>query len=224
MLILKNISKLLVLFFTIFVIQSTYAADVKIKRSCIKDNPLIQGVSDVQLLSIYTQICDKKNKDQRDQYLILAAKRFQQLGMNDRSLSIVNTLEAKQVKSQELTDVKFLIGTHLAGDALAKMRGQESRFLSKELTYPPAQILAENIRQSVPSINTESTKQLNSNHGNTPEYKALPSRAKNVKKKQRRSVARRKTIKNNNTSAIASNPSNSQKTTAPQNTTPFSGL
>lgn len=196
--------------------QIVHAADVKLKRGCIKDNPLVQGVLDPNLLSIYTQICDKKNKEQRDQYLILAANRFQQLGMNDRALQIVNQLEAKQVKNTQLTDIKFLIGTHLAGDALAKMREQESRLLTQDLTYPPAQILADNIRRSVPSSIVKRRTQ-------EQKRKETQHRAQNQKQTQTRPPSNR----NKNTTTLnraQPDTSNTQKNTAIANTTPFSGL
>ena len=60
-----------------------FAEDLTLKRSCLKDNPLAVGVMDSQLINIYTQLCDKKNKDNKNAYLVQAAQRFQQLGLND---------------------------------------------------------------------------------------------------------------------------------------------
>ena len=40
--------------------------EIKLKRSCLKDYPEVVGESNPELLSIYSQLCDKKNKDNKD--------------------------------------------------------------------------------------------------------------------------------------------------------------
>ncbi len=127
-----------------------FAEDLTLKRSCLKDNPLAVGVMDSQLINIYTQLCDKKNKDNKNAYLVQAAQRFQQLGLNDRAIQIVNGLEQQNIHSPTLTDTKFLIGVKFANDALQQMREKESRSLSSDLTYPAAKFLIGDIQKSLP--------------------------------------------------------------------------
>lgn len=132
-------------------IQYTIADDLKLKRSCLKENPIMEGVFDQGLVSIYNQVCDKKNKDNKSTYLIQAAQRFNVLGLNYHALQLINSLEAQNISSQALTDVKFLAGTKLASDALSTMREKELRYLSEDVTYPAAKELTATIQHSLPS-------------------------------------------------------------------------
>ena len=93
-------------------------SEVKLKRSCIKANPLVDGESDTDLLNIYAQICDKKNTENKLILLTQAAYRFQQLGKSLKSLLLVDFLEKQNVNTAALTDVKFLIGVNLAKSSL----------------------------------------------------------------------------------------------------------
>lgn len=147
---MKKIILLNILILSISMSQATHAEDVKLKRGCLKDYPLAQGLTDAQLIGIYAQVCDKKNKDNRNAYLIQAAQRFQQLGMNERGLSLINQLESQQVRSHSLTDTKFLIGAQLANNALLQMRNQQSRTLLADTTYPAAKTLIQNIESTAP--------------------------------------------------------------------------
>lgn len=135
---MKKIILLNILFLGLSFSQWATAEDVKLKRGCLKDYPLAQGITDAQLIGIYAQVCDKKNKDNRNAYLVQAAQRFQQLGMNERAMSLVNQLESQQVRSNSLTDTKFLVGAQLANNALLQMRTQQSRTLLADSTYPAA--------------------------------------------------------------------------------------
>ncbi|WP_157758108.1 hypothetical protein [Acinetobacter larvae] len=114
-----------------------YAESVKLSRSCIKKNPLVNGAADPTLLSIYAQICDKKNKEPQQQsiYLIQAAQRFTQLDQPYKALTIINTLEQRHIQHNVLTDVKFAASSALANQAILQMREHEARYLpSDQLT------------------------------------------------------------------------------------------
>ena len=63
--------------------------DIKLKKSCIKDYPAVQGESSPELLSIYAQICDKKNKDKKNDLLISAASQLQKIGKNLKLIKIL---------------------------------------------------------------------------------------------------------------------------------------
>lgn len=111
----------------------------------------MQGVSDPDLIQIYTQICDKKNKQDKSTYLLQAAQRFYVIGQNYQALQIVGYLESQSLTHRNLTDLKFLLGTRLANDAMITMRDRESRHLSTELTYPAAKALSNRIQQTLPN-------------------------------------------------------------------------
>ncbi len=125
-------------------------SEVKLKRSCIKDNPVVEGESDPTLLGIYAQLCDKKNKDNKDNNMILAAQQFQKMGKNYKALRIVSELESNNIHSNTLTDVKFLAGVNLANLALNQMRDKEVRYLSDD-TYPPAKAFTEIVNKAMPA-------------------------------------------------------------------------
>ncbi len=138
--------------FAFLCVGNTWAAnEVKLKRSCIKDHPLVDGMSDQALLTIYAEVCDKKNNSNQLLLLSKAAERFQQLGMNYSALKIVSDLEAQNFTNQTLTNTKFLAGVKLADQALTQMREKQLRYLTEEDTYPPAKILVDNIEKSRPS-------------------------------------------------------------------------
>lgn len=126
-----------------------FADDVKLKRGCIKDNPLVAGENDTALLQIYAQVCDKKNKDLKSNYLAQAAQRFQQIGKNYKALQLVNDLNASNIQHSSLTDVKFLAGIGIANEALTQIRGPEVRYLTDE-TYAPAIALSEAVKSAKP--------------------------------------------------------------------------
>lgn len=126
-----------------------YADEVNLKKSCVKDNPLVAGESDAALLKMYSEVCDKKNKDNKTAYLAQAAQRFQQLGKNYKALQLVNELQASNVQHSSLTDVKFLAGIAIANEALTQIRGAEVRYLTDE-TYLPAYAFSEAIKKAKP--------------------------------------------------------------------------
>jgi hypothetical protein len=129
-----------------------YADDeIKLKRSCIKDYPMVEGETNPELLAVYSQLCDKKNKDNKNKLLVSAAEKFQQIGKNDKTIQIVNYLETQNIQSNELTDVKFLAGIGLASDALSKMRTREMRYLTEDKTYPVAKSFTDAVRQAMPA-------------------------------------------------------------------------
>lgn len=129
-----------------------YADDeIKLKRSCIKDYPMVEGETNPELLAVYSQLCDKKNKDNKNKLLVSAAEKFQQIGKNDKAIQIVNYLETQNIQSNELTDVKFLAGIGLASDALSKMRTREMRYLTEDKTYPVAKSFTDAVRQAMPA-------------------------------------------------------------------------
>ena len=150
---LKTLLKNSILF-TAFLLCSTfgsmaYANEVELKRSCVKDNPLVAGETDATLLQIYAQVCDKKNKDNKNGYLAQAAQQFQKIGRNDKALRLVNELNANNIQHPSLTDVKFLAGVGIANEALAQMRGAEVRYLTDE-TYAPAIALNNAVKKARP--------------------------------------------------------------------------
>ena len=129
-----------------------YADDeIKLKRSCIKDYPMVEGETNPELLAVYSQLCDKKNKDNKNKLLVSAAEKFQQIGKNDKAIQIVNYLETQNIQSNELTDVKFLAGIGLASDALSKMRTREMRYLTEDKTYPVAKSFTDAVRHAMPA-------------------------------------------------------------------------
>ena len=122
------------------------------------------GESNPELLSIYSQLCDKKNKDNKNSFLIMAAQKFQQMGKNNKAIQIVSYLETQNIQSNELTDVKFLSGIGLAHDALNKMRNNEMRYLTEDVTYPVAKSFSEEIKHAAPSsVLVEKQQEVNTN-------------------------------------------------------------
>lgn len=135
--------------------------DIHLKKKCVKNYPLVSGETDQNLLGIYAQLCDKKNKkndELKDQLSIQAAKRYQELGKSYKALQLVESLNAQNVHHSSLTDTRFLAGISIANSALNHMRQEEMRYLSTDLTYPPAKELSEEIRSSVPAPDTSDAK------------------------------------------------------------------
>lgn len=148
---MKKIIASIILILSLCSIQYTLADDLKLKRGCLKENPVMEGVADQSLINIYNQVCDKKNKDNKSTYLIQAAQRFSALGLNYQAMQLISSLEAQNVSSQGLTDVKFLAGIKLASDALISMREKELRYLNEDVTYPVAKEFTVMIQHSLPS-------------------------------------------------------------------------
>lgn len=135
--------------------QAGFAAEKppELKKSCIKDNPLADGDSDPELIGLYSQICDKKNKKNNEMMTdlhIQAAQKYQELGYSLKALQAVNQLRKQNINRQELTDVEFLAGIAVSQNALNQMRTIELRALS-ETSYAPAKKLAETVRFAQPA-------------------------------------------------------------------------
>lgn len=147
-------------FLALSVFNFAYAANdqIKLKRGCLKDYPQAVGQTDQTLLGIYEQVCDKKNADKKNDLLAQAAMRFHELGQNLNALLLVNQLKSQNIQGSLLTDVAFLSSVAIANDSLKEMREKQMRYLSEDLTYPPAKQLVEQIRQSVPAPDTSELK------------------------------------------------------------------
>lgn len=143
--------------------QFTFADDhrIELKKGCIQDYPLVIDETDLDLLNIYSQICDKKNKkniELKNELSIQAAQKFQQLGKNLKALQLVDSLHKQNIQHTALTDVSFLAGVGIAQSSLQHMRNHELRYLSPEMTYPAAKQLSESIRTSLGILDASASK------------------------------------------------------------------
>ncbi|WP_205669581.1 hypothetical protein [Acinetobacter sp. MB5] len=132
--------------------------EIKLKHSCIRHYPQAEGQTDQALLSLYAQVCDKKNSDRKNDLLAQVAMRFHELDQNLNALLLVNQLKQQNVRGTLLTDVAFLSGVAIAEENLQHMRQEEVRYLSKDLTYPAAKKLTEDIRLAMPAPEVIETK------------------------------------------------------------------
>ncbi|NNH00196.1 hypothetical protein [Acinetobacter sp. ANC 5414] len=126
----------------------------------MKDYPLVTGETDQDLLNIYSQICDKKNKKNialQNELLIQAAQKYQQLGKNLKALQLIESLSQQNVQRTALTDVAFLAGVGIAESYLQLMRSNEVRYLNAQTTYPAAKKLSDHIHLSLPEPDTSKT-------------------------------------------------------------------
>lgn len=137
-----------------FLGTSVYADDLK--RSCVKDYPLVSGETDPTLIGIFAQVCDKKNKDNKNAYLVQAAQQFQKIGQNFKALQIVNDLNAQNFSHSALTDVKFLAGIGIADQALSQIRNKEVRYLTDE-GYDASMKLNDAVKRAKPLTVIENT-------------------------------------------------------------------
>ena len=143
--------------------QFTFADDhrIELKKGCIQDYPLVTDETDPDLLNIYSQICDKKNKkniELKNELSIQAAQRFQQLGENLKALQLVDSLRKQNIQHTALTDVTFLAGVGIAQSSLQHMRNNELRYLSPEITYPAAKQFSDSIRTSLGILDASTSK------------------------------------------------------------------
>ena len=143
--------------------QFTFADEnrIELKKGCIKDYPLVADETDPDLLNIYSQICDKKNKkniELKNELFIQAAQKFQQLGKNLKALQLVESLRKQNIQHTALTDVTFLAGVGIAQSSLQHMRNNELRYLSPEMTYPAAKQFSESIRTSLGILDASASK------------------------------------------------------------------
>ena len=143
--------------------QFTFADEnrIELKKGCIQDYPLVADETDPDLLNIYSQICDKKNKkniELKNELFIQAAQKFQQLGKNLKALQLVESLRKQNIQHTALTDVTFLAGVGIAQNSLQHMRNNELRYLSPEMTYPAAKQFSESIRTSLGILDASASK------------------------------------------------------------------
>ena len=126
-------------------------AEVKLKKKCTKEYPLVQGETDQTLLGIYANVCDTKKDDEKSVLLIQAAQRYQQIGRNLKALQLADELNSQNIRSTSLTDVQFLAGSRIANTAISQMRTNEMRYLSADETYPVAKELIDSINSVKPA-------------------------------------------------------------------------
>lgn len=143
--------------------QLAFAGDqpTELKKSCLKDHGLVASELNVNLIDIYSQICDKKNKKNttlQTELQIQAAQQYQKAGYNLKALQLVDNLRKQNVQHTALTDVSFLAGVDIANKSLQQMRSNEMRYLSLEGTYPAAKQLSDSIRVSLPEPDTSDAK------------------------------------------------------------------
>ncbi|MFI8146571.1 hypothetical protein [Acinetobacter sp. ABJ_C5_2] len=131
--------------------QAAELEPIKLKKSCIKKNPIIEGQTDPELLSLFKQVCDTDNSTQKNDLLAKAAMRFYQTNQPVKALNLASQLQSQNVRGSLLTDVLFLSGVSIANNSLQQMRGQEMRYLTNDVTYPPAKQLIENIHTAMPA-------------------------------------------------------------------------
>ncbi|MFX2188467.1 hypothetical protein V6373_16350, partial [Acinetobacter baumannii] len=89
---------ILILFLTGNIIGLSYAQaaelePVKLKKSCIKKNPLAEGQNDPELLNIFKQVCDSDNTTQKNDLLAKAAMRFYQTNQPVKALNLASQLQ-----------------------------------------------------------------------------------------------------------------------------------
>ncbi|WP_087090782.1 hypothetical protein [Acinetobacter pittii] len=154
---------ILILFLTGNIIGLSYAQaaelePVKLKKSCIKKNPLAEGQNDPELLNIFKQVCDSDNTTQKNDLLAKAAMRFYQTNQPVKALNLASQLQSQNIRGSLITDVLFLSGVSIANNSLQQMRTQEMRYLSNDVTYPPAKQLIENIHTAMPAPDSSSFK------------------------------------------------------------------
>ena len=124
---------------------------IGVQKKCIQQYPWMEGESDLALRGIYAQICDKKNRQNKNNLLIQAAQQHQQLGQNFKALQLISHLHEQDIQSTALTDVQFMASTQMASSAIEQMRRNEVRYLSEEQTYPAAKNLVDAIEQAKPA-------------------------------------------------------------------------
>jgi hypothetical protein len=125
---------------------------IELSRSCLKTYSLAAGEADVELISLYSQLCDKKNKQDAEKQARLKidiAQQYQSLGNNLKALQAVSQLRGQNIDTPQMTDIAFLAGAGIAQTALNQMRTAELRSLSEDV-YPAAKNLADTIRFAQP--------------------------------------------------------------------------
>lgn len=174
---------ILILFLTGNIIGLSYAQaaelePVKLKKSCIKKNPLAEGQNDPELLNIFKQVCDSDNTTQKNDLLAKAAMRFYQTNQPVKALNLASQLQSQNIRGSLITDVLFLSGVSIANNSLQQMRNQEMRYLTNDITYPPAKQLIENIHTAMPAPDPSSFK--TSSEGSSADNEKRSYRKQNV--------------------------------------------
>ncbi|MDO5542163.1 MAG: hypothetical protein Q4F77_02530 [Acinetobacter sp.] len=191
-------------------------SEMKLKKKCIQQYPWMEGESDAALRGIYTQICDKKNRQNKNNLLIQAAQQHQQLGQNFKALQLVSYLHAQDIQSTALTDVQFMASTQMASSAIEQMRRNEVRYLSEEQTYPAAKNLVDAIEQAKPApvLAVKET----SSYVKKSSKKSLQSKPKKqISKVIAKSLKKEKTVTTQPVKTV-------QLAAAPSSTNPFATL
>ncbi len=231
-----NLRKSIVLipmFAAVCLTQAAFAKDkpLELSKSCIKDYPLASGDSSGELIQLYSQLCDKKNKKNAELLTDLQtqiAQKYQAEGFNLKALQTVNELRGKNINSPALTDVTILASSAIAQNAINYMRTSESRFLTDE-TYAQVSPLADTIRFAKPETviaeqkaNSSSSKQRNTykttvkttSSNKSAKSASNTSGAKNVKEP----------VKNTKPAAAVKEKEQPQKTAKPTGASPFETL
>ena len=182
--------------------QNTLAddgAEVKLKKKCTKEYPLVQGETDQTLLGIYAKVCDTKKDDDKSVLLIQAAQRYQQIGQNLKALQLTNELKSQNIVSTSLTDVQFLAGASIANVAISQMRTNEMRYLSADETYPVAKQLIDSINsvkpatvlvEKVKSSDADNESKPTVRNSSKPKSKQLKNKRQNVNPKPPNNTAK----------------------------------
>ena len=182
---------------------------ISLKNKCIKNYPLVNGETDHDLLSLYAQICDSKNKkndELKNKLLVQAASRYQELGKSYKALQLVEELNARNINHTSLTDTRFLAGVSIANTALNHMRQEEMRYLSADLTYPPAKDLSNLVRNSLPAPDTSDAKAVVIKAPKKTTRKTASS-TKQTTKKTTAQVAKPKKVEKAQSTEVSSKPS-----------------
>ncbi|NUF54110.1 hypothetical protein HUN16_17370, partial [Acinetobacter seifertii] len=90
--------------------------------------------------------------------LAKAAMRFYQTNQPVKALNLASQLQSQNIRGSLITDVLFLSGVSIANSSLQQMRSQEMRYLTNDVTYPPAKQLIENIHTAMPAPDPSSFK------------------------------------------------------------------
>ncbi|RIW59145.1 hypothetical protein D3X25_13390, partial [Acinetobacter baumannii] len=131
-----------------------------------------------ELLNLFKQVCDTDNSTQKNDLLAKAAMRFYQTNQPVKALNLANQLQSQNVRGSLLTDVLFLSGVSIANNSLQQMRSQEMRYLTNDVTYPPAKQLIENIHTAMPAPDPSSFK--TSSEGSSADNEKRSYRKQNV--------------------------------------------
>lgn len=109
----------------------------------------------------------------KNDLLAKAAMRFYQTNQPVKALNLASQLQSQNIRGSLITDVLFLSGVSIANNSLQQMRNQEMRYLTNDITYPPAKQLVENIHTAMPAPDPSSFKTNNSESSSTDNEKEI---------------------------------------------------